>query len=209
MEEKKLTEKESLDLITEMIRNTKRRLELGDGNLMLLWGYTSVFASVAVYLAGLVMKSPAANIFWVLIPAIGLPAMMLLRRKGVKISETYVDQVSNGLWKLVRTTAFIALALCIAFALCGYDAWVIMWIYALFVIGFATAAQGIIIREKSLAIGGLFGVAAGGFSCCCAVCGIPILAVWGIPLFILNFIAVLIIPGHCINRKAKMSCSKN
>lgn len=38
MEDKKLNEKESLELISCMIQNTRRKLELGDGNSMLLWG---------------------------------------------------------------------------------------------------------------------------------------------------------------------------
>ena len=34
MEDKKLTEKESLALIAEMIRNTRDRLQIGDGNIL-------------------------------------------------------------------------------------------------------------------------------------------------------------------------------
>ena len=41
MEEQKLTEQESILLITEMISRTKRR-KLDNGNIMLLWGYLSV-----------------------------------------------------------------------------------------------------------------------------------------------------------------------
>ena len=44
MEERKLNEKESLELITRMIRNTKHNLEIGDGNIFLFWGYLTVTA---------------------------------------------------------------------------------------------------------------------------------------------------------------------
>ncbi len=39
MEDRKLNEKESLELITQMIRNTRRNLDAGSGNMFLLWGY--------------------------------------------------------------------------------------------------------------------------------------------------------------------------
>ena len=38
MEDKKMTEKESLDLITQMIQNSKKNLRLGNVNILLLWG---------------------------------------------------------------------------------------------------------------------------------------------------------------------------
>ena len=45
MEDKKMTEKESLELITAMIQRTKERY-VGDGNIMLMWGYLSVVVAV-------------------------------------------------------------------------------------------------------------------------------------------------------------------
>ena len=41
MEEKNLTEKESLELIARMISKSKKRLEIGDGNVFLYWGTLS------------------------------------------------------------------------------------------------------------------------------------------------------------------------
>lgn len=48
MEEQKLTEQESILLITEMISRTKRR-KLDNGNIMLLWGYLSVAVATLVW----------------------------------------------------------------------------------------------------------------------------------------------------------------
>ena len=39
MEEKKLNEKESLELITQMIRQSRRNMVVGSGNRFLLYGY--------------------------------------------------------------------------------------------------------------------------------------------------------------------------
>ena len=46
MEERKLNEKESLELIAQMIQNTKNRMETNCGMPFLLWGYTTVFTSL-------------------------------------------------------------------------------------------------------------------------------------------------------------------
>ena len=39
MEEKKLSEQESLELISQMIRSTRKNMEVGSGNQFLYWGY--------------------------------------------------------------------------------------------------------------------------------------------------------------------------
>ena len=48
MEERKLNEKESLELIAQMIQNTKNRLETNCGMPFLFWGYTTIFVSLLV-----------------------------------------------------------------------------------------------------------------------------------------------------------------
>ena len=48
MEDKKLNEKESLELITQMIQNTRRNLDTGSGNMFLVWGYVSVLVTLTV-----------------------------------------------------------------------------------------------------------------------------------------------------------------
>lgn len=38
MEDRKLSEKESLDIITQMINSSKRNMKVGSGNVLLYWG---------------------------------------------------------------------------------------------------------------------------------------------------------------------------
>ncbi len=208
MEEKKLTEKESLELIAEMIRNTKSKLELGDGNILLLWGYLSVGVAAMVYFAGMLTHSVYTNWIWLLIPLIGFPAMKYLDRK--KTSEysasTYVDKISAGIWKMVGGLAFAGMALCVGFMLFGYNVWILMFMYAFVIVGFGAAVQGVVIREGSFIFGGIFGILAGGFVVCCVMSGIPLRHVWVIPLYMFCFLLMTVIPGHIINRKAKRLC---
>ena len=212
MEEKTLNEKESLEIITRMIQETKNKLEVGDGNMLLLWGYVSVCTAILVYALLLWVQTPQVNWLWFLIPLIGYGVTQKQKRKetGVKShSSSYVDKISAGIWKNVSIIACLFGTICMAFMFCGYNCWVLMFAYAFIIIGFGSIAQGVIIREQSLTFGGLFSIAAGGIVASCAICDIPIYITWAIPLYILCFILMMIIPGHIINRKAKKLCRKN
>lgn len=48
MEEKRLTENESIEIITSMINRTKDRY-IGSGNIMLMWGYLVVAVTIFVW----------------------------------------------------------------------------------------------------------------------------------------------------------------
>ena len=49
MENKKLNEKESLELISQMIQNTRTRVEKDGGTPFLIWGYGTVIISLLVW----------------------------------------------------------------------------------------------------------------------------------------------------------------
>lgn len=213
MENKRMTEKESLELISQMIQRTKNRVRLGDGNQLLLWGYTSVGVALLVYAAMLLTGNPNSNWLWFLIPVIGGPIQrrLNLNDKERKAARTYTDRISAEIWSMVGGTALAGMGLCLGFTLAGFDGrcWTTMLLYAFVVVGFATAAQGIVIRERSLMVGGMFSIVAGGALACCALCDVPLLAVWVLPLYIASFTLMMIVPGHALNRKAKKLCPAN
>ena len=211
MEEQKLTAKESLELITEMIQNTKQKVDKGDGNALLIWGYTSSVVSILVYLLLMITENPLFNWLWFLIPAIGLPLQLRLNRKnaGKPTATTFVDKISTGMWRIVGLIAAIGAAVCVVFMLFGYNAWIAMFIYAFVIVGLGSAVQGVIINERSLIVGGLFSIFAGCVVTGFAVCGLPIFISWSVPLYIVCFMLMMVVPGHIINNKAKKLCRKN
>lgn len=213
MEEKRMTEKESLELISQMIQRTKERTKLGDGNQLLLWGYLTAGLAAVVYAALLLTDNPQCNLLWFLLPVVGIPAMKWMKRKDRHEAHerTYVDRISAGIWNIVSYAVFAGMFLCLGFTMAGYggNCWTTMLIYAFVVVGFGAAAQGIVIRERSLVAGGTFSIAAGGIVTCCALSGIPLLVSWVLPLYIASFALMMIVPGHAINRKARLSCHAN
>ena len=49
MQENKMTEAQSLELITSMINDSRSRLARNSGTPFLIWGYTTVVVSLLVY----------------------------------------------------------------------------------------------------------------------------------------------------------------
>ena len=81
MEEKRITEVQSLEIITEMIARSNVRRKLGNGNIMLLWGYLTVAVSALVWTLLLVTKNPVWNWLWFLIWIIGGTVTPIMARK--------------------------------------------------------------------------------------------------------------------------------
>lgn len=205
MEERKLTEKESLEIITSMIARTRERY-IGDGRIMLMWGYLTVVITAIIWTLIGVTHNPVWNWLWFLLWIIGgtlTPIMdkKMQHEKGVK---NYSDTVTSRIWSTVGFSSIVATAICLAFLLVGgIDAWSMMFAIALVIVPFAEIASGIVVKEKSLIIGGAIGLSAGLFTMACIAGHVALYASWFMPLFILVWVVMMIIPGHIINYKAK------
>ncbi len=100
MEDKKLNEKESLELITQMIQNTRRNLDTGSGNMFLVWGYVSVLVTLTVLAGVYFTKNPLWMWgFWG-IPVIGYLLTFLLMRKRQKMVKSYIDKILVQVWRM-------------------------------------------------------------------------------------------------------------
>ncbi len=204
MEERKLTEKESLEVITSMIARTKQRY-LGSGN-MLVWGYLVVIVSILVWMMISITRNGAWNWLWFAIPLIGFPTTSLMARKEyIKFGAvSYSDRVTSRLWTIFGVSEIVLTLMCLGFAFLGeIDCWVAMLVYSILVAPCAEIAQGLIVKEKSLTIGGVIGICIGMITLCCVVGSIPLLASWYMPLFIFAWVAMMIVPGHILKNKEK------
>ncbi len=205
MEDKKLTEKESLEVITSMIARTKARY-LGSGNILLMWGYLAVFSSILVWMLLAATQQNVWNWLWFAIPVIGMPltSIMARREKRTNGVVTYSDKITSHLWSIFGVSEIVLTLICLGFSLIGgIKCWTAMIVYTIIAAPFAEIAQGLIVKEKSLTWGGIVGLAIGMVLVCCVTGKIPLLANWFMPLFILFWVVMMIVPGHIINHKAK------
>lgn len=205
MEDKKLTEQESLELITTMIRRTRERY-IGDGNIMLMWGYLSVAVAALVWIMLTVTRHPAWNYLWFLIMIVGgiLTPVMARKEQSERGMKSYSDRLTSQIWTVIGCTSIAAALMCVAFLLVGgVDSWMMMLGFALTLVPFAEIVQGIVVNEISMIVGGSIGLLIGIFTECCIAGHVTLYAAWFMPLFILAFAAMFIVPGHVINYKAK------
>ncbi len=205
MEEKKLTEKESLEVITSMIARTKARY-IGSGNILLMWGYLVVFVSILVWIMLISTRQNVWNWLWFAIPIIGMPTTLIMARREKRAygAVTYSDKITSRLWRIFGVSEIILTLICLGFAVIGnVNCWGAMLVYSILVAPSAEIAQGLIIKEKCLINGGIIGLAIGMLTLCCVVGKIPLTANWYMPLFIIVWVAMMIVPGHILNHKAK------
>lgn len=206
MEDRKLTERESLEVITSMITRTKYRLVKGSGNILLMWGYLIVAITALIWVLLVTTGNPAVNWLWFLIWVIGGIATPIMAKKKRVASGTksYTDKLTSQMWSVVGLTGIASTILCLGFLLIGgKDSWSMMFAFALIIVPMAEIMQGLVIKENSLIAGGGIGLLIGLFTICCISAHVALMATWFMPLFIIAFAAMMIVPGHILNSKAK------
>lgn len=189
MEDRKINEKESLELIAQMIRNTQNKLEQNSGRPFLLFGYCSVaFALLIWFLTG-ITGSYYWNYLWFLLPLICWPVAIRMY-SGKRSATTYIDRVVRYIWIMTGITIIIACSFTLVFPdmECMF--------FAVLLLAMCTALTGLVIRIKPITITGIIGMAVS-----------PVM-LWleggdRLLVFALLFVLVFIIPGHILNSKSK------
>ena len=95
MEERKLDARESMELISRMIQNTRNRLENHAGRPFLVWGYTTVGIALLNYWFNIAGCHPAWCFTWFLIPIIGCLLMRLFPDKKPTEPRTEIGNGNN------------------------------------------------------------------------------------------------------------------
>ena len=206
MQERKLTEAESLALITQMIQNTHRRLTVNAGKPYLIWGYLTAGVAIFEWLVVVNGWSFYWMFAWWLIPLLGFPLMLLTCRKRPTEPKNYIDRAVEAVW-IACSVAMIP-----AFAIALFYRVSILPLVTL-IISIGTLVSGRLIAMKAVTWGGaLF------------MCGTVTMALHQFSMrhavvvenvneytlflykgemliFALLFICGMIIPGHIINAK--------
>ena len=111
MEERKLNEKESLELIAQMIQNTKNRLETNCGMPFLFWGYTTIFVSLLVWFLVVTTRNYYWQYLWFLLPIIAGTGTYLSTRNQQPGIKTHLDKVINYIWLVFGITGFLLMGM--------------------------------------------------------------------------------------------------
>ena len=184
MEDKKLNEQESLELISQMINQTKKESAVGSGDVYLIWGYICTLISLAVFALAYISRDGRWGWLYIAIPVVGFIVTGILARwisKKYKGPKTYQAQSISGIWGCLA--AVFAVYMIVCFANWNHpDCWKGMFLLGLILPGLGSAS-GLIFLPK-LCEDGL----------------IPLN--WTI-LMAVAMVISLVIPGHILNYKAK------
>lgn len=202
MENNKLSEAQSLELITSMIQDSRSRLARNSGMPFLIWGYTTVAVSLLNALALYLGWSHAWAWSWFSIPVIGWLGMLLLFKQEPS-ARNYIDRIVSMIWVVIGLSFAWLFVGAIVFG-CSISFLTVV------VMGIGTVLTGCVIKHRTTTICG--------WAAMCASLIFPIVYfimaksgsasaisevwIWGeLIVFALIFLVMMVIPGHILNHK--------
>lgn len=196
MEDRKLNEKESLELITRMIRETQENVARYAAYPLLAWGYTTVIVAIVIWYAFLQTGSYKVNYLWFALPAIAGPITLYFARKnGKRGVKNYIDRITGQIWLVFGVVGWVL-------SLVAFDGKVDILFIIPLLMGMATTLSGCVSKYKPMVIAGSASIAL----------SFSILFIHGadrLLAFAAIFVVMMIIPGHILNKQMKQLCSKN
>ena len=207
--DRKLSEKESLDIITQMINSSKRNMKVGSGNVLLYWGYFTVLLSVVISSLILCTQNYIWSWGWMLMFAVG-PVISYKQRGCEPAVVTYTDKTISKVWQVFGCMFGLTFVLIAVFcALYGQSVnFILMLPLSLLYCGLGVSINGIILREKWMIYSPVVAFVLVIHMLMSLINHDPVTVLWYL-YFGLSFVVMIIIPGHILNNKAKKQCLKN
>lgn len=209
MEERTLNEKESLALITQMISSSKKNMEIGQGNYMLIWGYFTTALSIILF----ALVNFTHNFIWSwgwMLMFVMWPIMSYRQRQKPPRVVTYTDKVISQVWQVMGwmfIVTFLTIGI-IEFSFARYIDFILMLPLSLIYCGIGVSITGIIIQERWMTYAPLIAFIIAIYMLTMLMIGEKATTLWYL-YFGLSFVFMMIIPGHIVNNKARKQCLKN
>lgn len=210
MEEKQISERESIDLIARMIQNTQQRMAVNQGVPFVIWGYGVAATSLLIYILICATGNWAWNFLWFAPTAICYPIVCYTQRKKERNTgaKSYIDRVIGCVWAMFGIAGLIAtIAMWGSFAINNATASTtvatvpIFFIMAL-MMGMATAITGLVVKFKTL-------IVCGGVTMLLSMLFLVLRGLDTYWAFAIVMLVCMALPGHALNIKAKRQCCAN
>ncbi len=198
MEDRILTERESLELITRMIKETQENTARYASYPLLIWGYiTLAIALVIWYVLSFVGDYYQIQFLWFLLPVVAFPLTLYYSRKDSahRGTRNYIDRIIGQIWMVFGMVGFFL-------SVASWVGKVDIYFLIPLLMGMGVTLSGSVSRFKPMAVLGMVGV----------ISSFLILWIHGIDrllVFSAIFVAMMVIPGHLLNYQMKKQCLKN
>lgn len=205
MNNQKFSEKESLELISQMIRQSKKNMKVGSGNVLLYYGYSAIALSICVYILMHVTHNPAwASLWFLMFVPFFLLKWMEKRSKPQVI--THIDKAIGSVWSIVGWMFLLTVAaILVAGSVIGSCNLSLMLPLSLLYAGIGISITGVMLNFKLMVYTPIFAFLVAVYMLVSLMVGIHSSDWWNL-LFGASFVAMMIIPGHVQNIKMKESC---
>jgi hypothetical protein len=150
-EEVKMTEAESMQLISSMINRAKNRFT-ETGFLYLLWGWVVIICCILQFVAAYFFNNGNAYYIWFLTWIVVVYQVFFLRnkRKARKV-RTYTDDINQFVW-----ITFFICGMLLVFILIRFKAYEVINPAILVMYGMPIFLSGVILKFRPLITGGIF-----------------------------------------------------
>ena len=199
MESNTFTEKESLALITEMIRSAKNRLEKNSGLPFIISGYITIVMITASWF--LLNHHHYWNLLLFSIPVFGFLSIPLTNALSAKEKANHLDRIINKTWLILAFGLFVTMV-------GGLPVWAFPMIfyktvsYFLLFIGIGVIITGVVIRFRPFVFLGFLGILASLVPLWLNFFDKTHYIVWFADILV---ILMMIIPGHILHYKKNKS----
>lgn len=187
MEEKSISERESMELITSMINKAKSQVS-ENGLLFIIWGWVILICCVVQLLSDHIFHYPKAYyICFSTYAVIIFQIIYLVRRKKSGPTKTYTEEIVDFVWVSFAIGAVLMVFICIRF-----NAPQLILPMVLIFYGFPTFLSGGILKFTPLMIGGIccwilaFVSTFIGFEFQMVLIAVAVIAAWLIPGYLLQ-----------------------
>lgn len=205
MKEKLFSEKDSLELISQMLKQTRQNLEVGSGNIFLYYGYAALAISLLVFVLIFLTGNPVWAALWFVMFIVSF----VIQRKAEKNKPhvvTYMDKAISNTWSVLSVLFLLTVLAIVALGwYMGHFEFVLMLPLSLLYAGIGSSITGVIINMRALIYTPLVAFIVGVYMLVELLAGSEPTAYWHL-YFGMSFVLMMIIPGHLINSKSIQQC---
>ena len=139
-----MTAQQSLNIISEMINESRRTILQSSAKHFMLWGSLLIVVSLVIYWLWQSSGSPVWNVVWFVMPALGFPMVRILERKESDIPQSKINMNIGLIW-----LTYCIFAVCISVIAM---LWIPMNITLILVVlvGFAEAISGFLLKNWAI-----------------------------------------------------------
>ena len=205
MKDYKFSEKESLELISKMIQQTKQNLQVGSGNKLLYYGYTAVITSIIVYLLCEITSQMAWHNLWFLMFLPGIYDKFFVKQRKTNV-VTYTDKAVQNVWRVINSLFILTILTILVMGLfTKVFIFIPMLPLSLLYVGIGTACTGVIMNERSMTYFPVVSFVISIYMLIYLLMNQSFSLEWNL-LGGLSFLLMLVIPGHILNYKSSKQC---